>query len=328
MRYALHDPIYGYYTTGIQGIGRGHDFSTAPALGGILAQAVANWMSGVFARAEALDIVELGGGDGTFARELLRSLRRPKGWTGRYRIVESSSRLRLLQKQRLRFRSVMWHWNAEEALDAAQGRAMIVANEWFDAFPCRLFEFRSHRWNEVMLRCNENGVIVEEIEPLASEVLGKMGTSAFTALGTPSEGQRCEVHSACVDWLQSIARYWRDGSFLIVDYGKEVEHLFRRKPFGSLRAYFQHMLLEGTDVYARPGRQDITADVNFTDLRIWGEHLGWEVAFCETLSAFMKSYAPCLAESLDTRGFNRRIMDPEDAGGAFRALCFDCRRAT
>ena len=56
---------------------------------------------------------------------------------------------------------------------------------------------------------------------------------------------------------------------LTIDYGDTAENLYHRQPKGSLRAYFLHQRFAGNEIYANPGMQDITADVNFTDLEHW-----------------------------------------------------------
>ena len=56
---------------------------------------------------------------------------------------------------------------------------------------------------------------------------------------------------------------------LTIDYGGAAEDIYHRRPRGTIRAYLLQHRLEGPAVYENPGRQDLTADVNFTDLIEW-----------------------------------------------------------
>jgi SAM-dependent MidA family methyltransferase len=95
---------------------------------------------------------------------------------------------------------------------------------------------------------------------------------------------------------------------LTIDYGATAENLYHRRPRGSIRGYLFQQRLEGAAIYQNPGRQDITADVNFTDLRNWSEPFvsGQELT----------SFAEFLEGSADVPG----LMDPHGAGGAFLVL--------
>jgi SAM-dependent MidA family methyltransferase len=64
---------------------------------------------------------------------------------------------------------------------------------------------------------------------------------------------------------------WKQGEMLTIDYGNTSDQMYLRRPNGSLRAYLLQQRIEGTGIYQNPGLQDITADVNFTDLVEWSE---------------------------------------------------------
>jgi hypothetical protein len=52
-----------------------------------------------------------------------------------------------------------------------------------------------------------------------------------------------------------------------------------------LRAYRGQQRLTGAEAYELPGRQDITADVNFDDLTRWAREFGWEADGIKSLDA-------------------------------------------
>jgi SAM-dependent MidA family methyltransferase len=79
-----------------------------------------------------------------------------------------------------------------------------------------------------------------------------------------------------------------------------------------------HQRLTGPEIYLNKGRQDLTADVNFTDLEAWGEALGWEDSHVVTQSAFLHEQLPGLKKSLTAASPDAFIADPEGAGKAFK----------
>jgi SAM-dependent MidA family methyltransferase len=79
---------------------------------------------------------------------------------------------------------------------------------------------------------------------------------------------------------------------LTIDYGDTMPALYHRRPAGSLRGYAAHQVLTGTEIYQAPGRCDLTADVNFSDLEIWGEQQGWRCLSHSTLADFLAPHLP------------------------------------
>ena len=272
MRAALYHRDFGYYASTIREVGRRGDFSTWPTLDRAPARAVGAWLSSVKSR----HIIEVGAGTGRMAADVLRSL----GWWRRqrttYHIVEVSVPLRALQQKQLGHRRVIWHEDMPSALRAAGGCAAIFSNELPDAFPCRVFVRDGGVWKELALRI-EGGQ--------AREVLvenPRLPESAAFEHSFP-EGARIEVHESYRQWLAAWAGYWKAGAMLTIDYGGEMPALYHRRPSGTLRAYSHHQRLTGADIYGAFGRRDITSDVNFTDLKRWGENLGWKT---ERLTSF------------------------------------------
>jgi len=74
---------------------------------------------------------------------------------------------------------------------------------------------------------------------------------------------------------------------ITIDYGDLMPGLYHRRPAGTLRGYAHHQRLSGQEIYQAPGRLDLTADVNFSDLEKWGEDLGWKTTRHGTLAEFL-----------------------------------------
>lgn len=258
MALALHDPERGYYARRIRAVGRGGDFTTTPMLSPALGKAVAAWAVEALAATGCRDLIELGPGEGLLAAAVLDQL----PWWRRLRIrlhlVESSAPLREKQAALLGKRAV-WHNSVESALEACSGKACLYSNEFADAFPVRRFRRETTGWSELFL--NQ----AEDWRPAA-----ELPDSSLFELPHPV-GQQIEVAEAYRDWLHGWLPRWRAGRMLTIDYGAAAPDLYHRRPRGSLRAYFMQQRLEGPAIYQNPGRQDLTADVNFTDLQRWSE---------------------------------------------------------
>ena len=85
---------------------------------------------------------------------------------------------------------------------------------------------------------------------------------------------------------------------LAIDYGDVLPQLYHRRPRGTLRGYLLQQRMEGPDLYQNIGRQDLTADVNFTDVRAWLSDSGCaELAF-ESQGQFMHRHGINGAEAL------------------------------
>jgi SAM-dependent MidA family methyltransferase len=314
MQLALYDPKAGYYTAHVVRVGRGGDFSTSATLSDSLGSAIAAWVKVEAAqlRFRRPQLIELGAGDGSLARAVLRRLGWRARFSVRYHIVEISTKLREVQRERLRGYGVLWHPDAETAVAAAGGKALLFSNEFVDAFPCRRFVRGDHGWREIFF-CYENGTWYERSFDVA-DLPDSSALNEWTP--PPEEGQRVEVHESYGRWLRDLGRSLKRGSLLTVDYGGSPREVYRRRPDGTLRAYAHHQRLTGLDVYRRPGHQDLTADVNFEDLKRWGAAAGLAPVGCITQQQFLLTWGPRRCK--DKVG--NFLTDPEGAGSAFKVL--------
>ena len=318
---ALYDSCHGYYTCGIRDVGAAGDFSTSATLAPDLGIAVAEWIR----RESRLhpgvrNVIEAGPGSGALSAVVRRRLGVWPRWN--WHLVEASPVLRGRQRERLGG-SVCWHETMQEALRACGGEALIFHNELLDAFPVIRVEWKAGGWREIWLEWNAHGAPVEKLRPHAVPEPERYSVLGFSA----AEGQRCELQRAARDWLLGWAGEWGRGSVLAVDYGDDFPALYRRRPKGTVRAYLRQE--RSTELYANVGRQDLTADVNFTDYLAWASELGWERAGYQTQAEFLGRFTPAgvwgwLRERLvggGARGAASRFLrDPEGAGGAFRCV--------
>ena len=108
---------------------------------------------------------------------------------------------------------------------------------------------------------------LDELRTLSTPQLGEY----FDAIGVlPGEGCYAEVNIDASDWMQHVASSLTRGYVLTFDYGYEASDLYAPwRKRGTMLAFYRHT--SGDDPYARVGRQDITASVDFTTVKRAGE---------------------------------------------------------
>ena len=305
MARALHDPETGYYARRIHAVGRRGDFTTAPMLSEAPARAIAAWAAEALRETRCRNLIEIGPGEGTLAAAVLKFLPWRVRWKTRLQLVETSTPLAERQHKLLGNRAT-WHRSMIDALKACGGDAVIYSNELVDAFPVRRYQKTTAGWQELAVHFDDRKLPCESLLPPAP----LPDSCGFLESHPP--GQWIEVHDSyrrhLAEWMPS----WKSGRMLTIDYGAQVETLYHRRPRGTIRAYLLQQRLEGADIYANPGRQDLTADVNFTDLMHWSQPWVREQRVMD-FSEFIHSST--LPNQVD-----HHLADPIGAGSAFLAL--------
>jgi SAM-dependent MidA family methyltransferase len=203
-------------------------------------------------------LIEIGPGEGTLATNVLKNL----PWLLRRKtllhLVETSVPLAKNQ-QKLLGNHAIWHREMKDALAACGGNAVIFSNELVDAFPVRRFQKTPAGWQEIAVHFDEEKRARESLF-LPGDLPDSSGFSREFPIG-----QRIEVHESYRNHLTDWLPFWKSGRMLTIDYGATRENLYHRQPLGSIRAYLLQHRLEGAAIYENVGRQDLTADVNFTD---------------------------------------------------------------
>lgn len=272
----MFDSEHGYYSKNIQTVGgRSADFATTATLSDLLARGLAHSISSWIKhdKISRPNIIEVGAGDGSLARSILKHLPLVARLRLRYHIVEASPPLKHQQKAKLG-KKAQWHSDIKDALVASEGKAFVFSNELVDAFPVRVFRYTQHLeelhfdgTQEHFLPCGE-----------------PPNSSSLTSI---PEGQRREVHDSYHSWLKDWLPLWKSGRIITIDYGAKYPELYYRRPNGTLRAYFRHQYLTGSAIYQNIGHQDITCDVNFTDLINWSAALELETVDYQSQRDFL-----------------------------------------
>ncbi len=356
MEMALYCPKIGYYERDPGVIGLSSDFYTSssvgPLFGHLLAIQFASWS--VDRPLVPLCWVEAGAHDGTLALSIL-------DWLGKnrpdlldrltYVIIEPSASRRLWQEQKLRnftwaskrpplsprrrgrrssadFGQVRWVESFEE-LSEKPLNGIIFSNELLDSFPVhRLVWDRSRlEWFERGVTLAENQFTWTKIEQPSIDIEAELRRAGFDLreelLAVLPDAFTIDLSPAAADWWSHAARTLSQGRLLTIDYGYSAEELLRpERSHGTLRAYYRQRISD--DVLARPGEQDLTAHVNFTQLQLAGESAGLETEVLTTQEQFLGTIVQQSPGSRDWSAAQVRqyqsLTHPEHLGRSFRVL--------
>ncbi len=277
MEMALYHPGLGYYTRESSVIGKSGDFYTSPHLHGVFGMMIARQIEEMWhamGRPDRFDIVEMGPGMGYLAGDILRSLRaRDLFGTLSYVIVELNPWMRARQAVLVEEFSAVVRW-VSSLHEVERFSGCLVSNELLDALPVRLIEMEEDV-KEIFVS-TDGARFVELKRPCSPEVKDYLRDFSITL----PEGYRTEVNLRIRDWLEDAASKLSEGFIFTIDYGYPASSYYdEERNRGTLLAYYRHAVHE--DPYANVGEQDLTAHVNFSSLKKWGEALGMTtIGFC------------------------------------------------
>jgi SAM-dependent MidA family methyltransferase len=290
VRAALYDENGGYYRRpDAERWGRAGDYRTSPERSPLFAATFARRFASIFDEtgSSSLYLLEAGGGAGHFAHGVLRTLSRdaPNVFSKlRYVFDETSddsrrSTVQLLAPfgETVEFRRLQ---DIKEPLDPI----IVFSNELLDAFPVNRVVTRDGELRELYVDVDGEGDFVWVEGPPSTPRLAEH----FEQMGAaPSEGQFAEVNLEAEEWMARVGGIVGRGYVFTVDYGDEAAGLINAPHGrdGTLRAFRGHEFVE--DVLSRPGEQDLTTTVNWTQVASAGESAGLRTVMLERLDTFL-----------------------------------------
>jgi len=274
MRAALYDPDGGYYQrSDRKRWGRAGDYRTSPERSELFAATFARYFVGL---ADELTIVECGAGDGSFAAGVLRTLRDqfPSRFVEvRYVVYELSDDAQQRAQERLsEFGEHVQFCSDWESVVVRSG--IYFSNELLDAFPVHRVVMDDGGLSELYVDVDTDARFVWSTGPLSTPRLEEFVSTYSIELAS---GQTIEINLAIEDWFKSVAAKLERGFVVTVDYGADADELYDpgMRPDGTLRGFSRHGFVE--DLLAEPGAHDLTASVNWTQVKAVGEKLGLRV---------------------------------------------------
>jgi SAM-dependent MidA family methyltransferase len=147
-------------------------------------------------------------------------------------------------------------------------------------------------------------------------------------------GQLAEINPEAEEYHGKLLEAIGGGLVLVLDYGYPARRLYdpRGRARGSLVSYRRHEL--GRDLLDSPGERDLTAHVNWDDLRRAAKLRGWQEIALIPLAEFLVRAglarlveeqglgpeAELDADTVTERQEIKRLLDPEGMGSDLKML--------
>jgi SAM-dependent MidA family methyltransferase len=295
MRMALYEPEYGYYMTGAAKMGWEADYFTSTDVSSLFANCMGRQLFSMWKKLKrpgSFKVLEQGAGRGHLAEGV--RLWAQKEAPDLYEVLEYRNEdirggADAVQQGRGQAPPLLYtnemhisKDNIEEAKPEysrgdPRGRpvspSIVLSNELVDALSVHIVEKRGERLYEVFVDVQQDGRFCEVLaEPSTPEVADyldryKIPWRAF------EDGWRAEINLDALRWIQRTAGLIRKGFVLTIDYGDKAKALYTAwRKRGTLLCYYKHQANEWPLLH--PGKQDITAHVNFSALIDEGRKLG------------------------------------------------------
>lgn len=279
MAEALYHPGLGYYASPSTEIGIKGDFFTSshlhPAFGAMVGKQIEE-MWRFTGKPADFTIMEFGGGRGYLAADMLQYLEGGEFFDAlTYVIVEPNPYLKSKQESLLsRFNrklndKVAW---VTSLSGFRTFTGCVFSNELIDAFPVHLVKIEGGSVKEVFLDENFNELLMPACEKI---------TGYLEQFVPPlPDGYTTEVNLDGLGWMEGVSAAMSTGFIFTIDYGYPAyDYYCPHRHQGTLLCYYRHEVSDNP--YQRVGLQDITAHVNFSALKKWGEDLGFKtVGYC------------------------------------------------
>ena len=337
MALALGHPAHGYYQQA-EPFGSQGDFTTAPEISQCFGEMIGLWLVQTWRDAGSpspFNLVELGPGRGTLMADALRAAAVDPNFAtaARLAMVETSTRLRAIQQQRLNQPITHLDHTGDLTTILPAAYTLIVANEFFDALPIRQFVKHSDGWRERRV------TIDPETEKFAF-ALTPLGIGDDKLLpphaGEAAVGSFVEVSPASHQAMADISALIKaqGGAALIIDYGYGKADWPTSGPNGRLFAETLQALKDHKHwpVLDQPGTADITAHVDFNALDLTARNKGLRVAplanqgDCLQHLGIAHRLGQLLATAPDDKARENletgtvRLVDPNQMGHLFKVL--------
>ena len=341
MRMALYEPGYGYYVTGAAKMGWEADYFTSSDVSNLFAHCMGRQLFAMWEklkRPRHFIVLEQGAGRGQLAEgvqawaqtevpqffEVLdyrsEDIRGGVDATGVLTMDtnnvqrEADNHSLQLPKQEdprvLTPHSTSLVPTKERELSKRERPSVVLSNELVDAFPVHVVEKWRERLCEVYVDVSSDDGRFCEVagEPSSIEVAGYLDQCKIPWQHF-EDGWRAEVNLDALRWMWRAAGLVQKGFILTIDYGEKARELYtawRRR--GTLLCYYKHQANERPLLH--PGKQDITAHVNYSALIDEGRRQGMRLHRYTTQREWLQGLG--IEEELEER-YSTEFADAEFA---------------
>ena len=254
MNISLYDKKFGYYMKK-NPFGKEGDFITAPLISNLFGEMIAIWCVAFWeyiGKPKKILLVELGPGDGSLCKDLLRIFRQFKNFYNSLEInlLEISDKLKTIQRLKINNRKVKW---IKKIKEINCGPVIFLGNEFFDALPIKQIYKKKKLFFEKYVALSNNNKKIRFLNKKANNSLIRR----IQKLNLISMGNTIEYPLEAIKFLDAIAKKINkfDGGLLTFDYGYTT-----KKNQNTLQSVKKHKY---TNLFSMPYHSDITSHLNF-----------------------------------------------------------------
>jgi cyclopropane-fatty-acyl-phospholipid synthase len=317
----LYDKKFGYYSTK-KPFGKKGDFITAPKVSYLFSEMIAVWIVSsweLFGKPKNFNIVELGPGDGSLTRILLKSFKKFPEFNNRKKIFlyEESNYLKNIQRKNVIDKKVEWIDNFNKI---KKGPVIFFGNEFFDAIPVKQFKKIDGSFFEKNFHIDKDFKI-KEIFKAAS----KSNIDVIKSYKTLERLKFIELPKLGFQELKKISQKISklSGCILMIDYG-----YIRPNNQDTLQSVIKHkknILLNNL------GKADVTAHVNFSLLNEFFSKNNLKIKSIITQKKFLENMGILERAKIISKRMNfseqsdlyfrlRRLLSPSSMGNLFKVI--------
>ena len=277
-RNVLYDKKFGYYTSQIP-FGQSGDFITSPKISNIFSEIIAIWIVSsweTFGKPKNFNIVELGPGDGSLAKILLKSFKKFPEFNSikNMFLLEKSIFLRSVQKKKILNKDVKWIDNLNVI---KKGPVVFFGNEFFDAIPIKQFKKIKNNIYEKYYRLEKNKDI--------KEIFTKASPASIKIIKSYKSLKNLKFIEFPQFGLKELKKINKKisklgGCVLMIDYGYLKPN--NQNTLQSVMNHKRNSLLDNL------GKADVTAHVNFALLSEFFKKDGLKVKKIITQRQFLE----------------------------------------
>ena len=317
----LYDQKNGYYTSKIP-FGKRGDFITSPKVSSLFSEIIAIWIVACwesFGKPKSFNIVELGPGDGTLSRTLLKSFERFPEFnsTKKLFLYEESRYLKKIQKKTILNRDVKWINNFNLI---KKGPVIFFGNEFFDAIPVKQFKKINNSFFEKNYILDKDYKIKEIFKKASLK-----NAEIIKSFKTLKKLKFIEFPKLGFKELKRISRKINQlkGCILMIDYG-----YLKPNNQNTLQSVIKH---KKNNLLDNLGKADVTAHVNFTLLNEFFSKNGLKIKniisqknFLEAMGILERAKIVAkkmkFTEQSDLYLRMQRLLSPKYMGNLFKVI--------
>lgn len=267
---ALYYPELGYYVSTRKPFGDQGDFITNLDKGTAFTSTLSNSVFEMWdhlGRPKEFCIIDMGAGRGGLIRGLLSAIKRkfPELYSATTAYAIDKSFRERKDPGRSEDYEGRLQWKNSLAGIEGLDNAVILCNELFDALPFHRVVNDGGELKEIFVTLLGDQ-LVDDVRDLSTNEIREYFQKEKIKL---RPGQKADIFLKTGFILTSIASVMKKGFLITIDYGHPAVDLFGSFPNGTMLCHYRHSLNDNP--YINIGEQDITAHINFSQLKREGE---------------------------------------------------------